>query len=515
MCIYVRLIGERGLILVGVATDDIIQIGTRDRETQQELRNLRDQMDKKWTMTHSELITALGVQVQRNQDGSITLTQPAQVGKIQSKFFPTGEVPETYAPGRKGQDRDEDFDAKVDSTEYRSQLGSMSHMRYTRPDLRAALAISAESSTDPRLPHKKNLENMAAYIITTREIGLTFQAGPKDANPRNRLTAHGGSDASWSTTEEAKTRLAFYLCMGEIRHFKSRGLKTGAIVAKSIRETSTSRSAAGGELMAQVEFVDSNEVFMQLMDEVTGTTSTGKAGPDRRKHGGATELRHTLTDDKLKEILPATGEPTTILVDNRSIFNALAYKWIKPLRKLKTQIRHINIVKEAIANGAITQILVGSKDQPADMLTKVHSSPTQQFRHIETLQGTHSAITRMKEKVQQMRHQRKSQGRVIQISKAQEEEMATLFASVAMSGAEDTPKERAERELQKETDDNTVQAAKESPEMRQFRLDLSDRVKRMEGHKKEETRAGSKVPRGQKGQQSKIKWSVQTSRYVE
>ena len=119
MCIYVRLIGERGLILVGVATDDIIQIGTRDRETQQELRNLRDQMDKKWTMTHSELITALGVQVQRNQDGSITLTQPAQIGKIQSKFFPTGEVPETYAPGRKGQDRDEDFDAKVDSTDQR------------------------------------------------------------------------------------------------------------------------------------------------------------------------------------------------------------------------------------------------------------------------------------------------------------------------------------------------------------------------------------------------------------
>ena len=79
--------------------------------------------------------------------------------------------------------------------------------------------------------------------------------------------------------------------------------------------------------------------------------------------------------------------------------------------------------------------------------------------------------------------------------------MATLFASVAMSGAEDTPKERAERELQKETDDNTVQAAKESPEMRQFRLDLSEGIKRTECHKKEETReGGGNGTRGQKGQ---------------
>jgi hypothetical protein len=106
--------------------------------------------------------------------------------------------------------------------------------------------------------------------------------------------------------------------MGDKEYFESEGVKTGAIVAKSTRETSTSRSAAGGELMAQIEFVDANEVFLHLMDETTGTTHTGKTGPDRRKQRGPTEIRHTITDDKLKEILPC-GDPTTIVLDMEHI----------------------------------------------------------------------------------------------------------------------------------------------------------------------------------------------------
>ena len=57
------------------------------------------------------------------------------------------------------------------------------------------------------------------------------------------------------------------------------------------------------------------------------------------------------------------------------------------------------MIKEAVKNEELQQTLVGSKDQPADMLTKAHSSPTLQWRHIETLQGTHAAITEIRESV--------------------------------------------------------------------------------------------------------------------
>ena len=347
-CIWFRLVGKRGLIIAGIATDDVLQAGTRDSETQQELKKLREAMDKQWKMTHSPLDTALGVKVQRNSDRSITLTQPNQIDKIQKRFFPDGIVPEMYAPRRKGQDDDEEYETKVDNTEYRQLLGLMSHLRYTRHDAKASLAIGAESSTDPRVVDKKNLYDLAAYIITTREVGLTFHAGPEDANPREALTGWGASDASWSTTNEARTRIAFFLKMVS-KYFKKQGVKTGAIVAKSMRETSISRSAAGGELMAEIEFVDANQIFLAFLDEITGftasntTISNSNKGRMERHEQMATVLKHGITDEKIQALLPG-GVPTEILVDNRSLFDTTSYSMSKPLKKLKTLVRFVNII---------------------------------------------------------------------------------------------------------------------------------------------------------------------------
>ena len=472
-CLWIRLIGDRGLIMIGVATDDLIQAATRDRETQQVLKQLRAMMDKKWNMTHSPLETALGIKATRNQNGSITLTQPNQLASIKETFFPNGEVPETYAPKQKGQHRDEDYETAADNTEYRSKLGVITHLRFTRHDAKATMAIAAESSAYPTIADLKDLETLAAYIITTSKVGLTFQAGKKNANPRERVPAYGASDASWSMTKDARSRIAYFLCMGDQEDLKSRGLCTGAILAKSTAESSISKSAAGGELMAEVEFVDANDVYMQLMDTITGTEHTRKGKAERSKTG-ATQMKHKLTDEKIKELLPC-GDPTQILVDNRSLYNTTLYASSKPLKKLKTVVRHINIIKEAIQKGEITQVLVGTKDQPADMLTKAHTSPTLQWMHLETIQGTHEAITEIKERVRRMKKERRSQGRMIQLTHATgEEKTNTTTAAVAFSDT-DTREERAEKETQIETEHNTRQAAEESKETRQLRIDIKQR----------------------------------------
>ena len=473
-CIYMRLVGKRGLIIVGLATDDIIQAGTKDYETQEELRIMRQAMDKRWKMTHGEVKTALGIKVERHEDGSLTLTQPSQIEKIKKKFFPNGEVPEMYAPRRKGPEIEEDYEIKVDSSEYRSKLGVMSHMRYTRHDARAGLAIGAESSTDPRVVDDKNLQDLAAYIVTTEDVGLTFQAGPRGANPRDRLSGNGAADASWSTTNEGRSRLGFFLKMGDEDYFESKGIKSGAIVAKSMREESISRSAAACELMAQIEFLDVNKIFRATNAEITGHQSSGGGSAQGQK---ASTLRHKITDEAIKEMLPS-GDPSTLLVDNRTLSQTLMYAMSKPMKKLKILVRQLNMFKEAIRNGEVKQILVGTRDQPADMLTKAQTSPSLQWRHLETLQGTHRAITKTKRRVADMRNKRMSQGRMKQLSATDEIEMEHLMATVAISGVDTADSVRAAREIEIETERNTTEQALESEQMKQFRLDIKDRVKR-------------------------------------
>ena len=166
------------------------------------------------------------------------------------------------------------------------------------------------------------------------------------------------------------------------KYFKKQGVKTGAIVAKSMmRETSISRSAARGELMAEIEFVDANHIFIAFLDEITGFTANNnttisnrnKGRAEKRDEQRATILKHGITDEKIKALLPG-GVPTDILVDNRSLFNTTSYSMSKPLKKLKTLVRFVNMIKEAVKNGELKQTPVGSKDQPADTLTKAHSS---------------------------------------------------------------------------------------------------------------------------------------------
>ncbi len=45
----------------------------------------------------------------------------------------------------------------------------------------------------------QKLRDLAGYILTTEEMGLTYHKGPSDANPRVMLKSWASSaDASWS-----------------------------------------------------------------------------------------------------------------------------------------------------------------------------------------------------------------------------------------------------------------------------------------------------------------------------
>ena len=418
-CVWVRLFGERGLVLVGLATDDLVKTGTRDDETQHFLERLKVEMDKRWKMKHGECTMILGVDVTKNMDGSITLTQNKQIQTIKQHFFP-GEtpVPEIWALGLKdGAVESVEELVQVPTTEYRTGLGKLSHMRITRSDARPGLAIAAESSTDPRVRNMRKLSETAAYIITTRKMGLTYHRGPMGANPRKMLGSWAASDASWSMTSTGQSRLGYMIWMGDSEYFKSEGVCTAAVRAKSMRELAVSRSATSCELAAQVEVTDEIISLRLALAQVAGMEDVVFADENetcRELMAKPSNLRHKISTADVQKMLPS-NDPTLMRVDNRTLANAIQYDHTSQIKKLKTQIRHINYMKHAIRTGQIKQVLVKTKDQPADMLTKILTSPSLHWMHMEELMGSHPVVLEYKARVADMRRKRMSQGTPVQV----------------------------------------------------------------------------------------------------
>jgi hypothetical protein len=68
--------------------------------------------------------------------------------------------------------------------EYRVDLGVLGYSRYTRNDIKTPLSIAAGETTSPTRPDSDALIVVAAYLIKTEDVGLTYQVGPSGADIR-------------------------------------------------------------------------------------------------------------------------------------------------------------------------------------------------------------------------------------------------------------------------------------------------------------------------------------------
>ena len=73
---------------------------------------------------------------------------------------------------------------------------SLGYIRNTRHDILTTLSISASCIHHQDPTDHDALRTVAAYICNTKDIGLTFQAGPENADIREPLKTYAYSDAS-------------------------------------------------------------------------------------------------------------------------------------------------------------------------------------------------------------------------------------------------------------------------------------------------------------------------------
>jgi len=337
-CVYVRDLGKDDCHYIAVYVDDLLMVGHSDDEIERVLTGLETQYGMK-RLGDAEYI--LGIQIIRDADGSITLSQRAYLVDILARFDMTdcksASTPMEHnlklLPGTSPASAEE-------VRRYLSALGSLMYANLgTRPDLSHAVSYLCRFSAHPDDSHWTAIKHILRYVKGTLNLGLRYTR--TDA-PQHGLIAY--SDSDWGNDVDTSRST-----MGYSVH-----LAGAAISWSSKLQSRVADSTCDAEYMGLSHAAKEVVFIRQLLSELSIS-------------------------------LPA---PTTLLGDNQGA-NAIARNPTHHQRSRHVRIRE-HFVRDMVRLGDIVITYIATADMVADIFTK-SLSPKPFLFHREGL-GIRSAF---------------------------------------------------------------------------------------------------------------------------
>ncbi|CAL9007551.1 unnamed protein product [Prunus brigantina] len=306
------------IVILLLYVDDIILIGSSPQLVQTVIDDLGAVFDMK---DMAKLAYFLGLQVSYDSTGGIFVHQTKyaqellnKAGMTNCKACPTPCKPHNQVLRTEGQ-------PLTDPTLYRSLVGALQYLTFTRPDLSYSVNTVCQYMTTPTEAHFDLVKRILRYIQGTIQYGIHFTTGPW------HLQAY--SDADWAgDLNTRRSTTGFVIFLGN-----------NPISWQSKKQGSVSRSSTEAEYRA------------------LANTAADLAW-----------IRQVLLD--LKVCLP---EPPTISCDNLS---ALALS-SNPI--YHSRIKHLDIdfhfVRERVQRNDLTVQYIPIEEQLADVFTKGLHSP--------------------------------------------------------------------------------------------------------------------------------------------
>jgi hypothetical protein len=209
-----------------------------------------------------------------------------------------------------------------DSTEYRHLLGGLLYIAISRPDISTAVSFASMAASKPCVGDFDNLLHCLLYLSQTKERGLILRAG--SANQELSLKCY--VDASYLTHPDSKSHTGYCISFSDVGFFYSKSRK----------------------------------------QHLVATSST---------HAEVRAL-HTLLVDLIfiinlcRELDRPVKLPAVILEDNRPTIE-LTRDINSRTKRCKHFLMLINFIREHVESGLIALEKVDTKDNIADMLTKI------------------------------------------------------------------------------------------------------------------------------------------------
>ncbi|WVZ76853.1 hypothetical protein U9M48_024780, partial [Paspalum notatum var. saurae] len=314
----------RSRLLVGVYVDDLIIIGADSKV----IDGFKKQMKGEFKMSDLGLLSFyLGIEVQQAL-GEIILSQAAYASRIVEKASLMGCNPfklskESSAP-------------PVDSTEYRSLVGSLRYLVNTRLGLAFSVGYVSRFMEKPTEEHLAAVKRIVRYVAGTIQYGCRYK---RDSNCG--LKGYSDSDLAGDVdTRKSTTGVLFFL--GKSLSQKQRAVALSSCEAEYI---AAATAACQGIWLA--------------------------------RHLG--DLRSTAT------------EAVELKVHNKSAL-ALIKNPVFHDRSKHIQTRY-HFIRESWENGEIMPDFVGTEGQLADILTK--ALPRSSFEELRTKLGLHENLNQV------------------------------------------------------------------------------------------------------------------------
>jgi hypothetical protein len=359
ICLYFKRRGN-GILITGLTTDDALYLNSDNDEGRALLQEVHQAIiDKGWKMTvEPKVKELLGIHFQKNVNGSVTLLQLGQLKRVKEHFFPNTEysdIPQVYVPlPREWTPEASKNSPPVTVNDFLADVGTIMYILRTRLDIGTSISILSGKGKSPTELDDKAANHLAAYLLTTATVGLTFYPGSEGADSIVRYI--GAADAGFDVDLDSKSRFGWTAKQLDSTGEKGKG---GAILAKSKKESGPpSDSACTAEVGAVCELIKDVVVIRGIADELG------------------------FPQD----------QPTNIEEDNQSVCQLT--KDINGKGKRCRHIaRHIAFVAGYIQEEIVKLQQVKTQEQEANILTKILSSPYEHWREAERLLGQSEEIS--------------------------------------------------------------------------------------------------------------------------
>ena len=119
----------------------------------------------------------LGVNIDRNKDGSIEVSQPHLITRFLELIgIEDNENPKLLPAVKPLLHRDVNGPGRKYSWNYRTAVGMLTYLQgSTRPDISMAVHQCARFCNYPKLLHERAIRRIGKYLVGTREKGIIFK----------------------------------------------------------------------------------------------------------------------------------------------------------------------------------------------------------------------------------------------------------------------------------------------------------------------------------------------------
>ena len=226
LCLFTQVLAPNRRVYVWIHVDDTLIAADR----LEDIEAFKQMMTKRFEITvNSEADHHLGVNITRQEDGSLRLTQSKLLNTIFEECYDALQHLSSRPSVPLRPNRPEEDSTPYNKKDYLHLLGMLNYLLRSRPDIATALSYAATKSSAPTRDDYETLLDIVRYLWKTKHVGLTIRRG----KPGDPLVLKCYVDASFLSHGDSRGYSGYCIALGDLSSFYSKSAKQQLVATSS------------------------------------------------------------------------------------------------------------------------------------------------------------------------------------------------------------------------------------------------------------------------------------------